>query len=151
MSTRFFHAGVFASLLFTASLARGESAMDGLKQQVIERERAFAATMAARDHAAFVTFLAGEAVFFSGDTPLRGREAVAEAWRPYFDGEAAPFSWEPVTVEVLASGALALSSGPVRNPEGEVVGVFNSIWRLAEDGQWRIVFDKGGEVCSRGD
>jgi ketosteroid isomerase-like protein len=31
----------------------------------------------------------------------------------------------------------------VRSPSGEVVGRFNSIWRLDDDGQWRVVFDKG--------
>ena len=46
-------------------------------------------------------------------------------------------------VEVLESGNLALSSGPVRNASGEEVGRFNSIWRKEADGTWRVVFDKG--------
>jgi ketosteroid isomerase-like protein len=59
----------------------------------------------------------------------------------------APFSWEPAEVEVLASGALALSSGPVRDPHGKLIGRFMSIWRLEAPGQWRVVFDKGSPVC----
>jgi hypothetical protein len=50
-------------------------------------------------------------------------------------------------VVVLDSGALALSSGPVRNPAGERVATFQSVWRLEADGQWRIVFDKGSRDC----
>ena len=59
----------------------------------------------------------------------------------------APFSWEPEQVQVLDSGTLALSSGPVRNPEGKTVATFTSIWRLEAPGVWRIVFDKGNRVC----
>jgi hypothetical protein len=45
---------------------------------------------------------------------------------------------------VLESGTLALSTGPVVDTSGEVVGRFNSIWRLEAPGVWKIVFDKGG-------
>jgi ketosteroid isomerase-like protein len=113
-----------------------------LAAQVRAREVAFARTMADRDHAAFVTFVSEEALFL-GATVLRGREAVAEGWKPFFDGATAPFSWEPERVEVIDSGTLAISSGPVRNPEGERVGTFNSTWRLEEDGEWRVVLDMG--------
>ncbi len=118
------------------------------RQQVVETERAFARTMAARDHAAFVSFLSREAVFFSDEGPLRGAEEVAARWKRFYEKPAAPFSWEPETVEVLDSGTLALSSGPVRDPAGTLVGTFTSIWRL-ENGRWRIVFDKGNEVCPK--
>jgi hypothetical protein len=46
-------------------------------------------------------------------------------------------------VEVLESGRLAISSGPVFDPSGQKVGRFNSIWRKDEDDTWRVVFDKG--------
>jgi hypothetical protein len=46
-------------------------------------------------------------------------------------------------VEVLDSGTLALSSGRVRDPQGTRVGTFNSVWRRASGGRWKIVFDKG--------
>jgi len=121
-----------------------------LKQQVADTERAFAATMAARDHAGFSAFLAEETVFFSGPTPLRGRVAVAEGWKRFYEKPAAPFSWEPTEVEVLDSGTLALSSGPVKDPSGKLIGTFTSIWRLEAPGQWRIVFDKGCDACDCG-
>ena len=112
-----------------------------------EAETAFAATMAARDHAAFGTFLADETVFFGGKGPLRGAAAVSAAWQRFFEGEPAPFSWRPETVEVLESGTLALSSGPVFDPEGAQFSVFNSVWRLEPDGRWRVVFDRGCPPC----
>lgn len=118
-----------------------------LRQQVTDAERTFARTMADRDHAAFASHLAEEAVFFSGETPVRGKAAVAADWRRFFEGPAAPFSWAPDRVEVLESGSLALSTGPVYDPAGKVIGRFNSIWRREASGQWRVVFDKGSPVC----
>ncbi len=118
-----------------------------IQQVVADTERAFARTMAERDHAAFVRFVSEEAVFFSGTRVLRGKQQVADAWKPYYQGPTAPFSWQTEHVEVLQSGALALSSGPVRDAQGKLIATFSSVWRLEAPGVWRIVFDKGNEVC----
>lgn len=117
-----------------------------LTQQVRDAENAFAATMAARDHKAFATFLAEDAVFF-GNEAVRGKAAVAESWKRLYEKPDAPFSWRSEEVQVLDSGQLAHSSGPVFNPKGERVGTFNSIWRRESDGRWKVVFDKGCDVC----
>jgi ketosteroid isomerase-like protein len=114
-----------------------------LTRHVFAAESSFAASMARRDLKAFAAFLSPEAVFFSDTAALRGKEAVVEAWRKFFVQRKAPFSWRPETVEVLASGTLALTSGPVHNPEGKQIGTFTSIWRQETDGSWRIIFDKG--------
>lgn len=128
-------------MLAVASTARPSNA--DLRKQVMDTERAFAATMQARDLAAFSRFVADEAVFLSGPAPLRGRAAIREAWSKYFAGAEAPFSWEPEQVEVVDSGTLAYSGGPVRDASGKLIGRFNSIWRLEAPGQWKIVFDRG--------
>ena len=142
-------AGLALLAAFGCASSTPKPAPDALRQEVFETERAFAKTMADRDHAAFAGFLAKEAVFFTGEKPLRGAEAVAAWWKRYYEGPDAPFSWEPEKVEVLDSGTLALSTGPVRDPAGNVVATFTSIWRR-EAGRWRIVFDKGGPVCPKG-
>ena len=117
------------------------------QQQVFATERAFAKTMADRDHDAFAKFLANETIFFGSSNVLRGKQQVSDAWARLYEGAEAPFSWEPDAVEVLDSGTLALSSGPVRDSQGRVVARFNSIWRQESPGTWRIVFDKGSDVC----
>lgn len=121
---------------------------DALKQQVMDTERSFAKTMADRDHTAFTAFLSDEAIFFSSCKPLRGKQKIAEAWKPLYKNPKAPFSWAPELVDVLDSGTLALSSGPVYDPGGKLIGKFTSIWRLQAPGTWRIVFDKGNEDCN---
>jgi ketosteroid isomerase-like protein len=122
-------------------------ANEELKQQVADVERAFAATMKARDLKAFGEFLSEETVFFSGPAPLHGKSAVLGFWKKFYDKPQAPFSWEPKEVEVLKSGTLALSSGPVFDPSGKHVANYSSIWRLEAPGKWRIIFDKGWDEC----
>ena len=119
------------------------AAAESAKEQVWAAELAFARTMAERRLDAFAGFIADEAVFFAATTVLRGRSKVVAGWAPYFATPEAPFSWEPDQVEVLESGTLALSTGPVRDPAGVVIARFNSIWRLEAANRWRVVFDKG--------
>jgi ketosteroid isomerase-like protein len=135
---------LIAALLLAATSAAAQSQLEAQRAEVFAAERAFARSMADRDFAAFGRYVAEDSVFFGGSTALRGREAVLAAWRGFFDGPAAPFSWEPDQVEVLASGNLALSTGLVKSAEGVVTARFNSIWQRQPDGRWLVVFDKGG-------
>jgi ketosteroid isomerase-like protein len=113
------------------------------QQEVRARETAFARSIADRDLAAFTSFLSPEAVFVGAGGTTRGPKEIAAAWKRFFDGPDAPFSWKPETVEVLASGNLALSSGPVFDPKGGRIGTYNSTWRRDADGVWRVIFDNG--------
>jgi ketosteroid isomerase-like protein len=131
-----------ALLLMSCAATPASPTPADLRQQVWDTELAFAATMADRDHSAFVTFLADDAVFVSGSTVLRGRVAVAAGWKPLFEGPDAPFSWEPDSVELLDSEDLARSTGPVTAADGSDGGRFVSIW-LREANGWRIVSDRG--------
>lgn len=127
--------------------ARSSEPVEALAATVRARETAFAKTMADRDHAAFATFVAEEALFV-GRAVLRGRPAVVAGWKAYFEGDKAPFSWQPDRVEVVDSGTLAFSTGPVFDPGGKRVGTFNSTWRLEKDGEWRVVLDSGCPPCA---
>lgn len=151
--TRWIARGACAAALTCSTLAVAQpgaadaAGNDALRREVMEVERAFARSMAERDQRAFAEFISPEAVFFSGPAPLRGKSAVVAAWARHFAAPQAPFSWEPADVEVLASGALALSSGPVHDSAGKLIGRFTSVWRLEAPGRWRIVFDKGEAAC----
>ena len=143
--------GLLSGPLITT--ARGDAQLQGGPdpQRVADAERAFAASMAKRDLSTFAALIAEEAIFVGGgETPrvLRGRAAIVDGWKGFFDGPTAPFSWDPDIVEVLDSQTLALTSGPVRNPAGTITGRFNSIWRFERDGRWRVLFDRGCPVCA---
>jgi len=143
------HFAILAGLALLAGCAAAPQRVTtaDLQQQVGDAERGFAKTMADRNHAAFTTYISDEAVFFAGPTPLRGKQAVADNWKRFYEKPDAPFSWGPESVEVLDSGTLAISSGPVRDPAGRQFATFFSIWRQEAPGVWRIIFDKGATVC----
>ena len=141
--SRFLAAALVSVGLLASPLTMAQPDLDALKREVFAAERAFARSMAERDHAAFVRHLSEQAVFFGGARVLSGKAVVANGWKGFFEAPAAPFSWEPDQVELLSDGTLALSTGPVRDPGGQIIARFNSVWRLEAQGIWRIVFDKG--------
>jgi ketosteroid isomerase-like protein len=113
------------------------------RDEVRARETAFARSMADRDLAAFTSFISPEAVFVGVGGTTHGPQEISAAWKRFFEAPDAPFSWRPETVEVLPSGTLGLSTGPVFDPKGERIGTYNSTWRRDADGVWRIIFDNG--------
>src|SRR5262245_52397711 len=143
--------GILLALVLVAVSSQdsvgAQASKDFLQQQVREAERSFARSMATRDFKAFGDLIAEEAVFFGARGAQHGKAAVLAAWKPFFDGPIAPFSWEPDVVEVLDSGTLGLSSGPVKDPSGNETAVFNSVWRREAGGRWKVIFDKGCPVC----
>ncbi len=102
--------------------------------------------MADRDAAAFASLIADEAVFFGNQSVMRGKDEVV-AGGSASSTALSPFSWKPAEVEVLASGTLGMTSGPVFDPQGRRIGTFNSIWQRQADGSWKVIFDKGCPPC----
>jgi ketosteroid isomerase-like protein len=136
-------AAVAGLLAMSGAVTAQSGSLQSWQAEVFAAERAFAKSMAERDFAAFARHVAPDVIFFGNKQVQRGRDAVLAAWKPFFDGPTAPFSWEPDQVEVLDAGGLALSTGPVRDPAGKVVARFNSIWQRQGDGRWQVIFDKG--------
>ncbi len=121
------------------------------------REIAFSKSAEQRDLESFRSFIDADARFVS-NTALRGVDAVAKAWSVFFAADGPLIKWRPQFVEVLENGTLALSRGPYRvlskDANGEPVeswGTFNSVWRLNDDGQWRVVFDAGSPAAAAPD
>lgn len=142
----------FAQLSLTAMLCLpvwpdAPAAAPSAQEQVVLAERAFARTMADRDRQAFAALISQEAIFFGDAATLRGKDEIVNAWKAFFTEARAPFSWDPDQVEVLPSGTLALSTGLVRDRQGQAIARFNSIWRLEAPGTWRVVFDKGSPLA----
>ncbi len=151
-------AALVAAAALAAPFAAGSSAADAtgaapspdlaaLAAEVRAAETAFASSMAHRDLEAFAAHVAEDAIFFGETKTHVGKAAVVEVWKPLFREPRPPFSWAPEQVEVLASGTLAHSSGPVLSSQGVRIGTFNSVWRREPDGRWLVVFDKGCDVC----
>lgn len=121
-----------------------------LQAQVRAAETAFAQSMADRNFAAFGSFVADDAVFINGGQPLRGKAAILAFWQRFFNSPVAPFSWRPELAEVVTSGGLAYTEGPVSLPDGTISAKFYTTWRRTAAGQWQVVFDNGYKVCNCG-
>ena len=137
------------SVLLLALVLAMSSVLADSAEEVRCREIGFSQSAEARDVDAFRSFIDADARFVAAAV-RRGVDEVADAWAPFFSDDGPAIKWRPSIVEVLKDGRLALSRGPYRvtatNADGESVdhwGTFNSVWRLNDDGVWRVVFDAG--------
>lgn len=143
---------IVATLVFLASTtgwAGNAEETVRLTESLRDTELAFAATVTARDMESFADFLADDAVFV-GQSVLRGKQAVLAAWQPFFDEGGPVLEWWPEVVELGDDRTLGLTRGPYtltatdeKGQQRSSSGLFNSVWRLRDDGTWRIVFDAG--------
>ncbi len=106
----------------------------------------FAAAFAERDIEKFLNFLLDDAHFLGPKQTLSGKASVREGWSAFFDGDQAPFSWKPDRVVANAAGTLALSTGPIHDPKGKLIGYYSSVWQKQADGGWKVVFDGPGSA-----
>jgi|GEM_PF-892762 len=121
------------------------------------REIGFSKSVERQDMASFRSHIDADARFV-GAKVRKGVDSIAEGWSVFFKGDGPTIKWRPQIVEVLENGTLALSRGPYRmlskDEDGTYVerwGTFNSVWRLSENGEWRVVFDAGGPAASEPD
>ena len=132
-------------------------ALADLVNDVRCREISFSNAAERRDLSAFRSHIDADARFVAA-TVRRGVDSITEGWSVFFAPDGPSIKWRPQVVEVLENGTLALSRGPYRvvakDTEGNAVhswGTFNSVWRLHDDGEWRVVFDAGSPAASEPD
>ena len=136
------------ALALAVFLLSVRDAFGGAAEEVRAAETAFAKAFADRDTAKFSTFIAEDAVFLSEKSTLTGRKQILDAWSGYLSSPKPAFSWKPERVVAGRAGDLALSTGPVVDPDGHQIGVFSTIWRRQRGGGWKVVFDgPGAPVC----
>jgi ketosteroid isomerase-like protein len=140
---------VLAALLGTAQT--GDTAVKAAEAAITKADEAFCQAVLARRLDRFLAFVADEATF-SGGMPqqLRGRDAIAKAWAPYFVEGGPTLEWKPTSAHVLVGGDLGYTTGTyVRRAVGEggkpIVGRGNylTVWKKQADGSWKAVFDTG--------
>jgi ketosteroid isomerase-like protein len=127
-------------LLGLVSVASSSATLDEVRlADVAFAERATEAGY----HLAFVEYLADDAVLF------RPEAVGGQQWLAANEPAPGRLEWHPTAVAASCTGRLAVTSGPWRysNDGGEesAEGHYLSVWRLEEDGQWRVVLDHGIE------
>jgi ketosteroid isomerase-like protein len=134
------------TLVSSASAVRAAPVDD-----VLAADRAFAAFAKEKGaRAAFVEFADPQAIMFrSGVGPLKGREAIGQAFQ---DPAPTTPAWEPEGADVAASADLAYTwgwfawtpvpGGPL-DGKAPATGYYVSIWKKQPDGRWKWVVDLG--------
>ena len=112
-------------------------------------ELAFSLSVENKDRNAFAMLIDNDARFI-GNSVLRGRDDIVEAWSVFFGIDGPELVWRPQFIEVLGSSDLAFSRGTYRSRSRdengallEEWGTFNSVWRKNGAGEWHIIFDAG--------
>ena len=139
--------------LIWPTLAMASTVMADAVEDVRCHEIRFSQSVETQNAELFESFIDADARFVGGSVS-RGPKEVATAWSIFFTADGASIKWRPQIVEVLQDGALALSRGPYKlitkdenGTESEHWGTFNSVWRLQDDGSWKVVFDAGSPAA----
>jgi ketosteroid isomerase-like protein len=142
----------FTCFLATGLLAQSPAKLDADECAVWQRELTFAQSVEKHDAKAFTAHLHAGAVFSATTpTPVRGRDAVIQAWAPLVEGKELRLRWRPDMVNIGGDRNVAISRGPYvledTRPGAKVrfrVGQFTSVWVKQPSGEWVVLFDGGG-------
>lgn len=145
---------VGAALVGVVAYAQTPDARTGAAA-IMKADRDFNQTLADRNLARFLSFVA-ETATFGGGTPseVHGRDGVSKEWAPFFAADGPKLTWSPTKGEVIGAGDLGYTVGtwelraPVGNGGTSVqVGVtrgnYLTVWKKQADGAWQAVFDTG--------
>jgi ketosteroid isomerase-like protein len=117
------------------------------------RERSFADSVERHDAKGFAEHIHSGAVFGAASvSPVRGRDAIVQAWKPILEGKSVSLKWRPQYISVGADPNVAISRGPFvlssKNANGAPtykIGDFVSVWvRKDSQSPWVVLFDGGG-------
>jgi ketosteroid isomerase-like protein len=122
---------------------------------LMEADRAFAAAVAEGGSEAWASWFADDgSMIREGEGEVRGRTEIRNAVAA-LDQPGVSLHWEPLRADIAASGDLGWTTGTylseARGEDGTVnrgEGRYVSIWRLQEDGSWKVVMDLGNPTGS---
>jgi ketosteroid isomerase-like protein len=116
------------------------------KQEIIDTEKSFAKMAKEKGiHHAFVAFAAEDAVMMRNNNLITGRIKIDK----YLEKQSSKgLEWAPEFADVSASGDLGYTYGNYTfsdiDKDGnktEHKGIFHTVWKRQEDGNWRFVWD----------
>jgi uncharacterized protein (TIGR02246 family) len=118
---------------------------------IMKADSDFNQAVADRDVKRFLSFIAEEATFNGGTAgEIRGHDAIAKDWAPFFEPNGPRLTWAPTKAEVLGAGDLGYSVGTseyrTAAAGGQTTvrrGNYLTVWRKRADDAWRVVYDTG--------
>ena len=139
---------LIASLISACSQVANDEQTSQWKNEIIKTEKAFS-EMAVNEGIpkAFLAFAAENAVLKRGNKLIIGRDAI----KGHFNGQnlsEAKLEWLPDFVDVSIAGDLGYSYGHYTlttvdslGESTDNTGVFHTVWKRQESGEWKFVWD----------
>jgi ketosteroid isomerase-like protein len=111
-------------------------------------EREFMKSVAEKGTQGYLSYYADDAVGVpDGGGFLRGRNEIAKR-AGYFDNKRNHMTWTPLGADVATSGDLGYTFGTYEfhgvdkdNKPMVSIGKYTTIWKLQQDGSWKVVLD----------
>ncbi|HZR28395.1 MAG TPA: DUF4440 domain-containing protein [Terriglobales bacterium] len=138
-------------LLSSALFAANEKAnIDAEKKVLIQAEADFEAARAQKGMEGWLSFFSEDTANIIPGKPVTFskadmREQLTSTWNPN-----ATLKWQPVKVDVSASGDLAYTIGTWqltgKSRKGDPIsmtGKYMTVWKKQADGSWKVVADMG--------
>jgi hypothetical protein len=118
-----------------------------LQRQATDAERGFAKSMADRNFAAFQSYLSDEAVFFTRTSALRGKQAVADFWKRFYEKAGSAVLMGAAAGRGARFGTLAnqLRTGPRSERQARRQLFVDLAPRSARSVE--VIFDRGNDEC----
>ncbi len=130
-----------------------ESPEDVARAAILQADRDFAKTGAAKNLDAFLRFIAEDGHAFPAGEMSTGKPAFRELWAPLFKDPNASISWAPMVAEASQSGDMGYTTGmyEIRSLDaaGERQvrrGSYVTIWTKQPDGSWKVALDMGTPI-----
>jgi uncharacterized protein (TIGR02246 family) len=146
-----FQIGTVAGLVLAIAVPLAAQAIDAnaAAAAIMQADRDFNQSVAARDKKKFVSLISETAVFV-GDGPMRGHAEILEGWGAFFDPNGPTLTWEPTSAQVLVGGDVGVTIGSwvrrTKTTDGkttEARGQYATTWQKQKDGRWKVVYDIG--------
>jgi ketosteroid isomerase-like protein len=141
---------VLITLLSGANACVAAPDLEAARQALMDADRAFAQETAANGVDGWVAYFADDGVQFVPGGHITGHAAIRELMTPALSDPSFSLTWDPVEARVSSSGDLGYTIGRWERRgtgsdgvETVATGSYVSIWRLQEDGTWKVELDIG--------
>ena len=141
---------IMAFTILTGCQTSDSSKVEQWKNEILETEKAFS-DMAEKEGIpqAFLKYASDNVVLNRSDSLIIGKEGLQHFYnRPARKDLKIDLSWKPDFVDVSSAGDLGYTYGTylytVTDSIGKVQqskGIFHTVWKKQDDGQWRFVWD----------
>ena len=136
--------------------ARRENPSDVTTEALLQVDRDFAKTGAAKNLENFLSFVTEDVRFYSAGVMRTGKLAFREGWAKGFADPNWSITWAPLYAEAAQSADLGYTTGSFeirdKSADGTPVvrkGSYVTIWRKQPDGTWKVALDIGSFVPSK--